>query len=97
MLPPTTAPVWHSVPPLKRTLNALRYSGISPVIVARAAGISKTHLFDIADGKVGASRDAAGKVSQALGLPLEDLFPELSQQENADPQATPVAEAGLSG
>ena len=50
-----------------------RYKTITAA--AKAAGIERTHLYKILNGEIQYPGKASWKLSQALGVPIERLFP----------------------
>ena len=48
--------------------------GLSLHVFADMAGTSYTHIWKVENGKVNVGLDLLGRISNALGIPLRDLF-----------------------
>jgi len=58
---------------------------------ATAVGVSKTHLYNIADGRAVASLDLARALADYFGVQVEELFPPTAHD---DETVAPAADAG---
>lgn len=70
-------PAARQLQPLRRALNLVYiHAGITARAVAAEADISPSLLNMIAAGERRATPEVAERIARALGLPVQDLFPE---------------------
>lgn len=55
--------------------------GLKIIYVIEKTGISKSHFYDIMNGKAVPSLKNAAKISETLKVPLTELFPDLFKEE----------------
>ena len=54
----------------------LTLNGLTNTELARRAGITRAHLWQISSGRIRPRIDTAGRIAKELGCTVTDLFPE---------------------
>ncbi len=75
----TLIPAARRLRPLRRHLNVCQALGIPAYCVADEAGVAIGYLHDLARGKCQPSLEHAERIAAALGVQVEDLWPELER------------------
>ena len=71
----------------KRLRKIRRKAGMSQLEVARAVNMSRTGYAEIEHGVSIKTFEKLPRIAKALGCRIDDLFPEMDEQENLpDPQ-----------
>lgn len=76
---PPIPPAARRLHPLRRALNVARDQGIPARAVAEEAGVSPALLSLAANGAYKPNPEHAEHIARALGVRVENLFPELEQ------------------
>lgn len=61
--------------------ETIKNKGLKIIYVVEKTGISKSHFYDIMNGKAVPSLKNAAKISETLKVPLTELFPDLFKEE----------------
>ena len=65
-----------------KTLAGKKGVKISEII--RLTGLSKSYVYDVINGKSIPTISVAQKISKALGVPMTEVFPDDSGDENSE-------------
>jgi transcriptional regulator with XRE-family HTH domain len=73
-----TIPASRHVRPITRAVAQARAAGVPAYAIAREANISQALLSMIVNGRAPVTRATGEKIAQALGVDVNEIFPELS-------------------